>query len=200
MHLTPSLVRLRIRGLLGFLSTLAFIFSACAAPGPKVYVPHQLTAEMQYAYANSYRERNGLILRDSSRSKRWSDTRKALEKAFEMVVELYPEDLQYTSLAKLEIAEIRAGLDFSAPKETSRRDLRRGIRLFQRLQEDYPEIHYIHAKSMLDEAFTWKALRRFDRVQALLTAIIDIYETSEEPEVRLVVESAKANYQQIYVD
>lgn len=200
MHLSSRIARLRVWGFLGFLSALPCIFSGCAAPGPKVYVPHQPTAKMQYAYANSYRARQNLILRDVSNSGRWSDTRKALEKAFAMVIELYPEDLQYTPLAKLEIAEIRAGLDFSAGEGTSRRELRRGIRLFQGLQEDYPEIHYIHAKAMLDEALTWKELRRFDRLQALLVAIIEIYGDSEEPEIRLIVAGAKAIYQQVYVD
>ena len=143
---------------------------------------------------------NEIALRDRSDSQKWMRSRKALEKAFEKVIELFPEDLVSTPVAKLEIAEIRAGLDFSAPERTSKRDLRQALRMFQALQEDYSEIHYIRAKAMLDEALTWKSLRQFDKVQNLLLRIIEQYGNSPEPEVRLIVTAARSHYHQTYVE
>jgi len=182
------------------LATLAFGSSGCAARHPRVFVPNQPTAKLQYAYANGYRTNKNIVLRDRTDSGRWRQTRNALEMAYAKVIELFPEDLEYTPLAKLEIAEIRGGLDFSAAPQTRKKELREAIGLLQALQREYPQISYIHAKSMLDEALVWKKLREFGKVQEILIDLMDQYGASTEPEIQPILQTAQANYQQVYVE
>ena len=103
-----------------------------------------------------------------------------------------------TPLAKLELADMRAGLDLSAAKP-SPGDLEWAIARLQELQRDYPTFEFIQAKARYDEALCWKSLERYDRSQVLFKEVIDTFATSKDPVIQAIVERSNMLYQRTYV-
>lgn len=190
------MIALRSRSLLPAL-LLAISLGACGR-APQVFVPTQATAQAQYAYALNYRSQHELILRNKSQKERWERTRAAVWEAFSKVAELYPEDRTVTPLAKLELADMKAGLDFSGV-EPSKEDLNWAIARLQELQRDYPELDFIQAKARYDEGLCWKNMERYDRSQVLFKEVIDSYATHKDPLIQAIVERANVFYQRTYV-
>lgn len=182
------------RGVFLFLLTL---LAGCES-APTVFVPTQPTAQSQYAYAVDYRSQHELVLRNKSKKEKWERTRAAVWKSFERVVELYPEDRTVTPLARLELADMRAGLDFSGV-EPGTSDLKQAIAEFQQLQRDYTNFDFIQAKARYDEALCWKTLERYDRSQVLFKEVIDTYATHKDPVIQGIVERSNVFYQRVYV-
>lgn len=179
------------------LTILALFLPGCSR-APTVYVPTQPTAQAQYAYAINYRSQHELLLRNKSKKEQWERTRAAVWKAFEKVTELYPEDRNVTPLAKLELADMRAGLDLSGV-EPDEGDLRWSIEQLQQLQRNYPDFDFIQAKARYDEALCWKTLERYDRSQVLFKEVIDTFATHKDPVIQGIVERSNVFYQRVYV-
>lgn len=181
------------------LPALAAIFLSLGCErAPTVYVPTQPTAQAQYAYAINYRNQHELLLRNRSKKEQWERTRAAVREAFQKVVELYPEDRNVTPLARMELADMRAGLDLSGV-EPSESDLEWAINELQQLQRDYPTFDFIQAKARYDEALCWKELERYDRSQVLFKEVIDTFSTHKDPVIQGIVERSNIFYQRVYV-
>lgn len=180
-----------------FLSLLASI--GCARSTPEVFVPIQETAELQYAYAVNYRSKHDLALRDMKEMERLLRTREAVRQTFGKVIEYFPEDKSVTPLAKLELADMVAKMD--QPKlKPSKRELKRAIKEFQHLREEYPDFEYIQAKAAYDEALCWKALGDFEQAQKLFKDVADHYEHNKDRFIRGLSGMARYHYQQTYIN
>ncbi len=176
---------------------ITVLLVACES-APTVFVPTQPTAQKQYAYAVDYRNQHELVLRNRSKKEQWERTRAAVWKSFEKVIELYPEDRTVTPLAKLELADMRGGLDYSGV-EPETKDLEWAIEQFQQLQRDYTDFDFIQAKARYDEALCWKTMERYDRSQVLFKEVIDTYATHKDPVIQGIVERSNVFYQRVYV-
>ena len=174
------------------------LLSGCRRASITVYVPLQESAQSQYRYAIDHRGTQELLLRDKGNPARLMRARQQVMQTFDKVVEFFPQDRLGTPLAKLEIAEMMAGLDISNLRP-SKKELRGAIDYLQDLRADYPEIEYIQAKALLDEALCWNSLQRYDRGQPLLRRVADAYATHEDDIIRTVGRYAAFLYQQIYV-
>jgi hypothetical protein len=177
---------------------LALTATSCLRRPPQVFVPVQSNAQQQYAYAVNYRDQHQLVLRNKAKRTEWERARAAVWEAFEKVVTLYPEDLVVTPLARLELADMRAGLDYSGATP-SKDDLRWAIDRLREIQRDYPAFDFVQAKARYDEALCWKALERYDRSQVLFKEVIDTYGTHRDPTIRGIVERANLFYQRTYI-
>lgn len=181
-----------------FLALILLLVSLGCERAPTVYVPTQPSAQAQYAYAVNYRSQHQLLLRNKSKKEQWERTRAAVREAFHKVVELYPEDRNVTPLARLELADMKAGLDLSGV-EPSESDLKWAIEELQQLQRDYPTFDFIQAKARYDEALCWKAMERYDRSQVLFKEVIDTFATHKDPVIQGIVERSNIFYQRVYV-
>lgn len=177
---------------------LALPWMEACKRAPQVFVPTQPTAQAQYAYAVNYRNQHELILRNKSKQDQWERARAAVWEAFSKVAELYPEDRNVTPLARLELADMRAGLDLSGVKP-SPEDIRWSIERFQELQREYPTFDFIQAKARYDEGLCWKNLERYDRSQVLFKEVIDMFGTHKDPVIQSLVERSNVLYQRTYV-
>ncbi|MBI1784402.1 hypothetical protein HYR69_04590 [Candidatus Sumerlaeota bacterium] len=164
----------------------------------EIYVPIQKTAREQFMYAAEYRDKHNLILRNKERPERQARTRESIKRTFQVVVEQFPEDREVTPMARLELADMLAGMDPAriTPKE---RDLRRAIAEFQKIQDDYPEIESIQAKARLDEGLCWVKLKDYEKAQNLFRDIEDAHRESKDPDVQKLVKIAHDLYQNTYV-
>jgi len=168
------------------------------ASRPEVFVPLQNSAREQFNYAKQYEEQNRLALVDRGNPTRVRDRTAAVIAAFAKVVEHFPDDRDFTPLARLEIADLRAGLEISR-LEPSRRDLRAAISEFQNLRREYPEYEYIQAKAAYDEALCWRKLKDYERAQDLFRHVMDTYGSRDDPVLKQISEYARALYQQTYI-
>lgn len=166
--------------------------------GPAVFIPLQDTAYNQYQYAVRERQRNEIALRDRTASPRREDARRAVAAAFRMVVEQFPEDRAWTPLARLDLADMQAGLDVSGGR-ASASDLKASIAEFRRLREEFPELEYIQAKARYDEAVAWRELKDFGRAQELFKEVSDLYRASSEKDLQYIAQMADLAYQKTYI-
>ncbi len=164
----------------------------------EVYVPLQKSAREQYVYAVQYRDGRDLLLRNKKQMGRLVQSREAVRKTFEFVIENFPEDREVTPMAKLEIADMKAGLDRSRLTPTAN-DLREAIADFQKIQEDYPESEAIQAKARFDEGKCWLSLKEYEKAQGIFRDLMDNYRESKDPDVIVFVKLANDAYQQTYV-
>lgn len=176
---------------------LMAVVAACER-APKVYVPVQADARAQYAYAAEYRNQHELVLRNKSKEREWKRARAAVWEAFQKVVDLYPEDRNVTPLARLELADMRAGLDNSGATPSAA-DLKWSIERLRELQAEYPTFDFVQAKARYDEALCWKELERYDMSQVLFKEVIDTYGTHKDPTIQGIVSRANLFYQRVYV-
>ena len=174
------------------------LISGCGRASMTVYVPMQESAQSQYRYAIDHRGTQEMLLRDKGNPVRMRRARQEVLQTFDKVIEFFPQDRMGTPLAKLEIAEMMAGLDISN-LQPSKKELRGAIDYLQDLRADYPEIEYVQAKALLDEALCWNSLERYDRGQPLLRRVADDFATHEDDVIRTVGRYAAFLYQQIYV-
>lgn len=174
------------------------LLSGCRRASLTIYVPLQESAQSQYRYAIDHRGTQELLLRDKGNPARLRRVREEVMQTFYKVVEYFPQDRMGTPLAKLEIAEMMAGLDISNLLP-NKKELRGAIDYLQDLRADYPEMEYIQAKALLDEALCWNSLGRFDRGHPLLRRVADAYATHEDDVIRTVGRYAAFLYQQIYI-
>lgn len=175
----------------------ASLLSACKS-GPEVFVPLQKTAIDQFQYAINYRDRHALTLRNSSRPEQQKATREAVRQIFEKVVEYFPEDREVTPLAKLELADMQAGLDLSETPATDR-EIRRAAEKFYEIREDYPELDFVQAKAALDEGRCRLKLKEYEEAQALFNEITTAWADSNDQEIRRIVVYARTFYDRAYV-
>lgn len=164
----------------------------------EVFVPLQKTAVEQFQYAINYRDRHALTLRNKSRPEQQKATREAVRQIFEKVVEYFPDDRQVTPLAKLELADMEAGLDLSELPATDR-EIRRATDKFIRIREDYPELEFVQAKAALDEGRCRLRLKEYEEAQALFNEITTAWADSEDQDIQLIVAYARTFYERAYV-
>jgi len=165
---------------------------------PQVFIPLQKTAKEQFVYALDHRQKNDLILRNKEQPARASEARVSIRSAFEMVVVHFPEDLEVTPMAKLELAKMQAGMDQTrtTPRDS---DVRKAISEFQKIRMIYPELEFIQAEARFDEAMCWKVLKDYEKAQALFKEVADNYADSEDADVKRLVQVSQIYYQQTYV-
>lgn len=165
---------------------------------PQVFIPLQKTAKEQFVYALDHRQKNDLILRNKEQPARASEARVSIRSAFEMVVVHFPEDLEVTPMAKLELAKMQAGMDQTrtTPRDS---DVRKAISEFQKIRMVYPELEFIQAEARFDEAMCWKVLKDYEKAQALFKEVADTYAGSEDEDVKRLVQVSQIYYQQTYV-
>lgn len=183
----------------------AVLVLACGSRAPRIYVPRQESAGEQFLYATRYRDAHnlGLIARDDQ--ERIENTRRVVAQTFSKVVEYFPEDRTFTPLAKLELSEIRGGMDTKAVSP-SKSDLRAAVKDFQQLRADYPEDEYIQVKSRWDEAMLWKELsnrgfgRHYGKAQELFRILAEDYRGHDDVSIQLIAQQAARQYQQLFID
>lgn len=165
---------------------------------PQVFIPLQKSAKEQFVYALDHRQKNDLILRNKEQPARASEARESIRSAFEMVVVHFPEDLEVTPMAKLELAKMQAGMDQArtAPRDS---DVRKAITEFQKIRMVYPELEFIQAEAKFDEAMCWKVLKDYEKAQSLFKEVADTYADSEDIDVKRLVQVSQIYYQQTYV-
>lgn len=172
--------------------------AACATSNVQVFVPQQETAVRQFQYAIDYKQRHELILRASERGPKFERTFKAVYQTFEKVVEVFPEDRQVTPLARLEMAEMLAGLDVTGI-DASEKQLRDALVSLQQIEQDYPEYEYVQAKSIYDQARVWVKLQDFAKAQSAFRNVIETYGRNQDIRIRRIVQIANLQYQKTYV-
>lgn len=165
---------------------------------PKVFVPVQKSAEEQFAYAVRERDRNFLVLRNREASAKRLEARHTVRRSFEMVIENFPEDRKVTPLARLEVADMTAGIDAGADT-VSPRQLRDAISQFEGIRNDYPENDFVQAKTIYDEALCRKLLKEYDKAQALFKEVSEEFAASKDKDIRDLVRLSNYQYQQTYV-
>lgn len=185
---------------LGFILVASMLLAGCSrGSDPKVYVPIQETAQLQYAYAVNYRSKNELILRDQKDMERLERTREAVRQTFEKVVEYFPNDREVTPLARLDLADMQAKLDQPKWKAT-KRELKRAIETFQGLRAEYPEFEFVQVKASYDEAMCWKSLGEFEKAQSMFRDVAENYRNNKDQFIRSLAGLAQYHYQQTYVN
>lgn len=165
---------------------------------PQVFIPEQPTARQQYEYAVNYRQSKDITLRHKEDLEEWNRARMAVKMAFAKVEELFPEDRTETPLAKLEVADMLAGLDGIFAEPTNR-DLRQAIGQLQKLQQDYPGYDYVQCKARYDEGQCWKRLRKFEKAQEKYREVAEGYLYHENSSIRRIASMAQVHYQKVYV-
>lgn len=182
---------------------LAISFSAgCglfhSAEKTTVFIPLQKSAKEQFVYALDHRQRNELILRNKEESDRMKSARESVRSAFVMVVEHFPEDLEVTPIARLELAKMQAGMDMTRMPVRDA-DVHKAIGEFQKIRMLYPELEHIQAEAKFDEAMCWKVLKDYEKAQGMFRDVADTYAASEDADVKRLVQVAQIYYQQTYV-
>lgn len=174
---------------------MIWLVAGCARE-PNIFVPLQSTASRQYSYARDYRTRHQLELRDAHDPRRRKDAQRIVQLTFEKVVEYFPDDREVTPLARLELADMRAGFEGYAVAPTMR-DYRAASEEFARLRADYPEYEWIQAKAGYDEARCRVKLGEFDRSQELYNYVWENYQTNVNPMIKTVAAQAYRLSQQV---
>ena len=183
----------------------AMVVLACESRAPIIYVPRQETAGEQFLYATRYRDAHNLGLIARNDLERIENTRRVVAQTFSKVVEYFPEDRTFTPLAKLELSEIKGGMDTPAVSP-SKSDLRAAVKDLQRLRADYPEDDYIQVKSRWDEALLWKELsnrgfgRHYDKAQELFRILAEDYREHDDVSIQIIARQAARQYQQLFID
>lgn len=181
-----------------FVLLIGCALATSCSRAPQVFIPEQPTARQQYEYAVNYRESKDIALRHKEDLEEWNQARLAVRMTFAKVEELFPEDRVETPLAKLEVADMLAGLDGTFA-EVSNREIRGAIALFQGLQEDYPGYDFVQSKARYDEAQCWRRLKKFEKAQEKYREVAEGYLYHENPSIRRIAGMAQVHYQKVYV-
>lgn len=164
----------------------------------EIYVPQQETAIDQFKYAVNYKNRYELILRGPDRNEKFFQSRAAVREVFAKVVELFPEDRMVTPLAKLELADMKAGLDVTRI-EPSRPELLEAAQMLRQLQEEYPDYPYVQGKALFDEGRVWLKLEDYPKAQEAFRRVIEDYKAHEDERLQMIARMANMQYQRTYV-
>jgi tetratricopeptide (TPR) repeat protein len=179
------------------LAGAASILLGCVYSEQTVNVPVKESAAEQYSYAIQYRQDKNLKLIVDK--KKFLKAREVVRQVINKVSENFPDDRMFTPLAKLDAAEMDAGLDDSRV-EVSRRQVHQAIERLGSLAKDYPEYDYIQAKSLYDRGLCYKRLGEFPQAQECFKEVRDRFKKHANKEIRRIVDMAVAYYNQTYVN
>lgn len=170
----------------------------CTRKGPVVSVPKKENAASQYGYALEYRGNRNLPL-IASDEERLRSVRKIVREIYSRVGEYFPDDREYTPLAKLEVVGMDAGLDFPDKLHVSRRCLLREIEEFKKLAEAYPEYDFVQAKSLYDQGQCYLQLKNYPEAQACYLEISERFADHPNETIANLAKRAKYFYDRTYV-
>lgn len=165
---------------------------------PKVFIPIQKSAEEQFQYAVRERDRNYLVLRNREHAEKRHDARHTVQRSYEVVVENFPEDRKVTPLARLEIADMKAGITTGEDPATPGQ-IREAIGLLTAIRADYPENEFVQAKTIYDEALCRKLLKDYEKAQTLFKEVSEEFSATKDRDVKNLVQLANFQYQQTYI-
>ncbi len=171
----------------------------CARKGPVVTVPRKEDAAGQFKYAEDYREKRNLPLIASNKKKLMS-IREVVREIYSRVGEYFPDDRQFTPLAKLTVVEMDAGLDIPDKVRVSKRCLLREITEFKKLAEVYPEHDFLQAKSLYDQGQCYFRRENYAEMQACYLEISERFSEHPNQTIKNIADRAKYYYDRTYVE
>ncbi len=177
------------------------ILSAVCAVGcnrirPAV-IPLQETAELQYGYCRRFMQESALVLLNWEDPERLLRRRDVLRQCYAGVVEHFPEDRDVTPVARVQLADMMAGLDMNEIRP-KKRDIRSAIGILREIRADYPEYDFIQAKTRYDESLCWRRLKEYEKAQKLFKDIDEMFGEHEDRVIRSIAAQARVLYQQTY--
>lgn len=179
------------------LAGLATGLLGCTHPRARVLVPHKETAAEQYAYALKYRNTANLeLIRDQQEFQR---KREILKQTFERVIEHYPNDRQFTPLARLEVVEMNAGLDFQRV-QVSEKQMHKAIQQLEELAQAYPEMDFIQAKCRYSQGQIHKRLGEFEPARQAFLEVRDRFMNHSNEVIQDLARRSAYWYDMVYVE
>ena len=164
---------------------------------PLSSIPLQSTAGDQFGYALHYRGRNNpeLLLNDS----RFYSSRKIIREHFQMVVDHFPDDREFTPAARFQMAVMDAGLDFPNRIKPRRSALRNSIEEFKQIARDYSKVEIIQVDSIYRQGLCYYQIRDYDNAHRCFKLVCDNYIEHQVPEIRSIARTACFNHQKTFV-
>ena len=182
------------------LALLAALAIGCRSAAPEVFVPVMQTAAEQYAYALKFKESSRAEL--VTDKDKYEKAREVIMQTYAKVPENFPDDRQFTPLAKLDIIDMRCGFDSQRVKLEGReqeRVMHQAIRDLADLAQKYPENEQVQAKTLYDRGMCHKALGEFNKMQEYFKALIDKYSKSLDSTIQNLARRADYFYKHTYV-
>ena len=162
-------------------------------PQPTAFVPMQATAAEQYRFAEQYAVNRNMALIPADQDKRFMNTREIVRQHFAKVVEYFPGDRFDTPLAKLWLLEMKAGLDSPRVKVRDRHVLA-VVEELQALMAEYPELEFIQAKGMYDQALCYKRAGDFENASVCFHNVWKQHELSKNEQIKNLSDRARMYY------
>ena len=169
----------------------------CTRAASRVVLPVQNSAAEQYKFAESVQQQSNLPL--ITDPKRYAETRHQVRESYVAVIQNFPEDREFTPLARLVILEMDAGLDSKRAPYSDRRALR-AIDDYEQLLAEYSDNEFVQAKGRYDMAQVYMRRREFSEAMGLFRWLRDQYATSADPHLAELGKRAAVHYNQIYVE
>ena len=176
--------------------------AGCIRTQPDIHIPLQRTAAEQYAYAVQFRQgREVEIVTDDDK---YMLAREIVKQTFARVYEYFPEDREFTPLARLEVIEYDCGLDSGRAAGIMGRKIEqvapRGIERFAQLALDYPENEFVQAKSLYQRGQLYKRMGSYDQAQQMFGEMRDRFMNHPQPEIHRLAQRADYFYNRTYIN
>lgn len=179
--------RLAAAPVLGLLIACA-VLGGCSLPGraqsapaaEKLIIPDYPTPKEQYNFARMYQSSQ---VRTSDKLRRDTQLDKAIQ-AYRKVLELYPNDEQFTPLALLNIGDC-VGM---------KKDYRGARAVYAEASQRWPHLELIQARAAYSTARTLDQEQKFEEGKVIYKNIMEQYGNSEDPAVRQIAKLSAQNY------
>jgi tetratricopeptide (TPR) repeat protein len=178
---------------LGGVAAAAILICACRwipgarREGPRIFVPELGTAREQLAFARQ--RRLTTIIPKSDVEKRDMRLAQVLA-AYEKVVELFPDDLEFTPVARLQVCELR--LRYGQPAEA--------LKLSEAILAIYGDLPYEDARARYLRGRSLEELGARAEAQAAYKDCLDRYVDSDDEAVKMVVALCRDLYERVVVE
>jgi len=170
----------------GFLTLGCFLwpFGKSGGREPQVFVPEHETAREQYWFA--YTKHQETLIPPSDPKSRERRLKQILA-GYQKVVDLFPDDRDYTPLAKLQIGELYRSYKL----------LPEALKMSESIIADYGDIEFIDAKARYDRGRALEELGRAAEAQQAYKDCMDRHKDSKDKDVLMVVGWCRRLYERV---
>lgn len=148
-----------------------------------IFVPEFKTPREQWVFAHDMHTRSFMPVEPAQRPRHL----KRLVAGYEKVIERFPEDQQFTPLAKLEICELQFRYE----------QYPLSLQMADSIIADYSSIEYIDAKARFVRGLSLENLDRRIEAQKTYKECIDKYKDSTDELVKVVIGRCRRLYERV---